>query len=39
MEQEKIRAPRHLAHLSIWMSGLGYLDIETKLKSLDLKWI
>ena len=39
MEQEKIRLPRYLAQLSIWMSGLGILDIETQLNSLKIKWI
>ena len=39
MEQEKIRLPRYLAQLSIWMSGLGNLDIETQLNSLKIKWI
>ena len=31
--------PRYLAHISIWMIGLGILDIETQLKSLKIKWI
>ena len=31
--------PRHLAQLSIWMIGLGILDIKTQLNSLKIKWI
>ena len=30
---------RHLAQISIWIIGLGILDIETQLNSLKLKWI
>ena len=38
LEQEKT-PPRHLAQLSILMTGLGILDIETQLNSLKIKWI
>ena len=34
---EKIRHPRHLVQLSIWMVGLGILDIDTPLNSLKIK--
>ena len=33
LEQKKIWPPRHLAQLSIWMSGLGVLDIVTPFNS------
>ena len=36
---QKIRPPRSLAQISIWMIGLGILDIETQLDSLKIKWI
>ena len=36
---QKIRPPRYLAQISIWMIGLGILDIETQLNSLKIKWI
>ena len=36
---QKIRLPRYLAQMSIWMIGLGILDIETQLNSLKIKWI
>ena len=39
LEQEKIWPLRYLAQLSIWMIGLGILDIETQLNSLKIKWI
>ena len=39
LEQEETGPPRHLAQLSIWMIGLGILDIETQLNSLKIKWI
>ena len=39
LEQEKIQPPRHLAQLSIWMIGLGILDIDTQLNYLKVKWI
>ena len=28
-----------IAQLSIWKCGLGILDIDTQLNSLELKWI
>ena len=28
-----------IAHVSIWKCGLGILDIDTQLNSLELKWI
>ena len=31
---QKIRPPRYLAQTSIWMIGLGILNIETQLNSL-----
>ena len=34
---QKIRPPRYLAQISIWMIGLGILDIETQLNSLKIK--
>ena len=37
LQQEKIQPPRYLAKLSIWMIGLGTLDIETQLNSPELK--
>ena len=36
---QKIRPPRYLVEISIWMIGLGILDIETQLSSLKIKWI
>ena len=39
LDQEKIRPPRNLAQLSIWINGLGILVIETQLNSLKIKWI
>ena len=36
---QKIRPPRYLAQISIWMIGLGILDTETQLNSLKIKWI
>ena len=39
LEQEKVRPPRYLAQLLIWMIELGILDIETQLNSLKIKWI
>ena len=37
LQQEKIRPPRYLAQLSIWMIGLGILDVlklcKTKMDS------
>ena len=36
---QKIQPPRYLAQISIWMIGLGILDIETQLNSLKIKWI
>ena len=38
LDQKKILLPRHFAQLSIWTIGLGISDIETKLKSLEIKW-
>ena len=35
----KIRTPRHLAQLSIWISGPGILDIDTLFNCLKTKWI
>ena len=28
-----------IAHVSIWKCGLGILDIDTQLNSLELQWI
>ena len=39
LEKEKIRPSRHLLQLSIWMSELGILKIETQLNSLKIDWI
>ena len=39
LEKEKIRPSRHLLQLSIWMSELGVLNIETQLNSLKIDWI
>ena len=39
LERKKIRPPRHLAQLSIWIGGLGILDIDTQLNSLKIKLI
>ena len=39
MEGKKIRPPRHLAQLPISKGGLGILDIDTQLNSLNIKWI
>ena len=39
LEKEKIRPSRHLLQLSIWMSELGILNIETQLNSLKIDWI
>ena len=39
LEQEKIWPPNYLAQLSVWMIGLGILDIETQLNSLKIEWI
>ena len=36
---QKIRPSRYLAQISIWMIGLGILDIETQLNSLKINWI
>ena len=36
---QKIRPPRYLAQISIWMIGLGILDIDTQLNSPKIKWI
>ena len=36
---KKKRPPWHLAQLSIWRGGTGFLDIDTQLKSLNIKWI
>ena len=35
--KEKIE--KTIAQLSIWKCGLGILDIDTQLNSLELKWI
>ena len=37
--RNNIQPPRHLAQLSIWMSEIGILDIETQLNPLKIKWI
>ena len=37
--QEKIRPLRHLAQLTIWRGGLGILEIDTQLNSVNIKWI
>ena len=34
-----MRPPRHLAQLSILKCGLGILDMDTELNSLNIKWI
>ena len=39
LKLEKIRPPRYLAQLIIWMIGLGILDKDTQLNSLQIKWI
>ena len=39
LEKKKTRPSRHLPQLSIWMSGLGILNIETQLNSLKISWI
>ena len=39
LERKKIRPPRHLAQLSIWIGRLGILDIKTQLNSLKIKFI
>ena len=36
---QKIRPPRYLAQISIWMIGLGILDVQTQVNSLKIKWI
>ena len=36
---QEIRPPRHLAQTSIWMIGLGILDIETHVRLSKIKWI
>ena len=36
---QKIRPPRYLAQISLWIIGLGILDIETQLKFLKIKWV
>ena len=33
---QKIRPPRYLGQISIWMIGLGILEIETQLNSLKI---
>ena len=37
--KQKIRPPRYLVQISIWMIGLGILDIRIQLNSLKIKWI
>ena len=39
LERKKIQSPWHLAQLSIWKGRIGFLDIDTKLNSLKIKWI
>ena len=39
LELQKMRLPRHLVQLSTWKGGLGILDIDTQLNSLETKWI
>ena len=36
---QEIRPPRYLAQTSIWMIGLGILDIETHVRLSKIKWI
>ena len=36
---KKIQPPWHWAQLSIWKGRIGFLDIDTKLNSLKVKWI
>ena len=36
---QKIRPPRYLAQISIWVIRLGILNVETQLNSLKMKRI
>ena len=35
----KVEIEKTIAQLSIWKCGLGILNIDTQLNSLELKWI
>ena len=35
----KVENEKTIAQLSIWKCGLGILNIDTQLNSLELKWI